>query len=112
MGVDNVTVLPSNATIGRNSVNVRTLHTFNSGLFILSLDHVPTGITLWPAFWSYGPDWPNSGEIDILESICGNDSYRDFNQITLHTGKGCAMSEDNSKYYTGHGLDRVCDSSK
>lgn len=32
---------------------------------------VPPGAGLWPAFWMLGisNDWPNSGEIDVMESI-------------------------------------------
>ena len=30
--------------------------TYNSGLFIASLDHIPTGCGTWPAMWMYGED--------------------------------------------------------
>lgn len=26
------------------------------------------GYGMWPAFWSYGADWPTNGEIDVIES--------------------------------------------
>lgn len=29
---------------------------------------LPSGYGMWPAFWSYGPEWPKNGEIDILEA--------------------------------------------
>jgi beta-glucanase (GH16 family) len=29
---------------------------------------LPAGYGMWPAFWSYGDDWPTNGEIDILEA--------------------------------------------
>jgi beta-glucanase (GH16 family) len=29
---------------------------------------LPTGYGMWPAFWSYGANWPTNGEIDILEA--------------------------------------------
>ncbi|KAK1776189.1 hypothetical protein QBC45DRAFT_226518 [Copromyces sp. CBS 386.78] len=36
---------------------------------------------LWPAFWTFGPSWPSSGEIDILEGV----NTQSTNSITLHT---------------------------
>jgi beta-glucanase (GH16 family) len=76
------------------------LSTFDSGLFILSVDHIPAGppaAGLWPAFWTYGPDWPNQGEIDILESI----TYYDHNDISLHTNEGCSFSVNDSIFFNG-----------
>ncbi|GAA4450684.1 hypothetical protein GCM10023189_11670 [Nibrella saemangeumensis] len=29
---------------------------------------LPSGFGMWPAFWSYGDNWPTNGEIDILEA--------------------------------------------
>jgi beta-glucanase (GH16 family) len=29
---------------------------------------LPSGIGMWPAFWSYGADWPTQGEIDVIEA--------------------------------------------
>ncbi|ADB36214.1 glycoside hydrolase family 16 protein [Spirosoma linguale] len=29
---------------------------------------LPSGYGMWPAFWSYGDNWPTNGEIDILEA--------------------------------------------
>ncbi|KAK3994990.1 concanavalin A-like lectin/glucanase domain-containing protein [Cladorrhinum sp. PSN332] len=43
---------------------------------------------IWPAYWMFGPNWPNSGEIDILEGVNSQRS----NSITLHTAEGCTMS--------------------
>uniref|UniRef100_A0A914DK48 GH16 domain-containing protein n=1 Tax=Acrobeloides nanus TaxID=290746 RepID=A0A914DK48_9BILA len=97
IGLDNVTVLPWNNTHGRNSVTLKSLHTLNSGLVILNVDHVPTGPGIWPAFWTSSQSWPDSGEIDIVESIW---SY-DHNQMTLHASQGCAMPVNDSKYFTG-----------
>jgi beta-glucanase (GH16 family) len=36
---------------------------------------LPDGYGMWPAFWSYGANWPMNGEIDILEAK-GNLPYQ------------------------------------
>lgn len=46
----------------------------------------------WPSFWSFGPNWPASGEIDIIEGV--NSATTDT--ITLHTSPGCTVSNSNS----------------
>lgn len=50
----------------------------------------------WPAVWEVGANWPNQGEIDILEGA--NDVSP--NQATLHTGAGCSMP--NNRAMTGY----------
>ncbi|KAG6828594.1 hypothetical protein H0H92_007335 [Tricholoma furcatifolium] len=58
---------------GRNSVR------------LMSNKQYSTSATMtWPALWTVGADWPNEGEIDILEGV--NDEGP--NQATLHTGSG------------------------
>jgi LysM repeat protein len=54
---------------------------------------MPVGCGTWPAFWMFGPDWPNGGEIDIIEGV--NDQSTD--SITLHTSPGCVVSNANSQ---------------
>lgn len=41
-----------------------------------------------PAYWMFGPNWPTSGEVDILEGV----STQTTNEITLHTSVGCNIS--------------------
>ena len=55
-----------NTTTGnRKSVRISTQKTYTGGLFVIDLEHLPTGVGTWPAFWTFGPNWPNSGEIDV-----------------------------------------------
>jgi hypothetical protein len=44
------------------------------------------------AFWTNGPNWPNGGEIDILEGV--NDYTN--NQATVHTSAGCTLASSNA----------------
>jgi hypothetical protein len=57
-------------------------------LFVLHLYHMPQGCGTWPAWWFCGPNWPNEGEIDVIEGV--NQMTND--QTTLHTSDGCSMS--------------------
>ena len=85
----------------RNSVRVHSKKHYSGGLFILDVEHIPTGCSSWPAFWFCGPDWPIGGEvrsfnrswrrahfvasqIDVMESV----HLGSRNQMTLHTDDG------------------------
>ena len=83
---------------GRPSVRIETKARYNSGLFIYDIDHMPTGPGSWPAFWAYGGNWPNNGEIDILEGVNENT----FNYMALHTRQGCSMSQNDNTLFSGH----------
>lgn len=49
---------------------------------------MPGGLCgVWPAFWLVGPDWPQGGEIDIIEGA----NAMGENQMTLHTSAGCRI---------------------
>jgi len=65
---------------------------------ILDAVHVPHGAGTWPAFWLSGADgnWPNSGEIDIIEGV--GDSVQ--NTVSYHTSAG-KCTYDTSKAQTG-----------
>lgn len=53
----------------RPSIRVHSKKTYDNGLFIADIAHMPTGCGVWPAFWllGSGAEWPINGEIDILE---------------------------------------------
>uniref|UniRef100_A0A914DY21 GH16 domain-containing protein n=1 Tax=Acrobeloides nanus TaxID=290746 RepID=A0A914DY21_9BILA len=98
MSVDNKSVIPEKQhPPGRHTLRIQSTYRYNSGLFILSLDHMPTGRGTWPAFWTYGLYWPQNGEIDILEGIYALDA----NQIHIHTRDSCLQYRNTSSYMTG-----------
>jgi len=93
LGVDYTTPITV-AARGRGSVRIESTKTYNKGLFILDLKHMPGGICgTWPAFWSLGSGtWPQGGEIDIIEGVNLNTQ----NKMVLHTNTQCKVSP----YYT------------
>ncbi|KAJ3933210.1 MAG: 2 beta-glucan [Lentinula lateritia] len=64
---DDTTVL-SASDPGRKSVRLESVLTFGSpSAMVLDIAHMPEGCGTWPALWTYGPNWPSTGEIDIME---------------------------------------------
>ena len=82
---------------GRPAVRITSKKMYQSGLIILDVEHMPAGICgNWPSFWTTGPNWPSSGEIDIIEGV--NDQT--CNMMTLHTGEDCSLVSD-KKLFSG-----------
>ncbi|CEG68432.1 hypothetical protein CU097_005279 [Rhizopus azygosporus] len=101
MRADNTTVSAN----GRRSVRITSNDAYsNSALVLLDLEHMPVGCGTWPAFWMVGPNWPNSGEIDIIENV----NKATLNQVTLHTKQGCSFAGV-SRTQTGKTLTDNCD---
>jgi hypothetical protein len=91
MGVDYTT----KDTAGRASVRLESKKSFNHGLMIADIRHMPSSeCGSWPAMWllSSSDKWPMDGEIDILEGV--NDYTS--NSVTLHTSKGCMVDNSTS----------------
>ncbi|KAL1688335.1 concanavalin A-like lectin/glucanase domain-containing protein, partial [Schizophyllum commune] len=93
MAVDDQTQL----SVGdkRDSVRISSKKSYTQGLFIADIWAMPHGCSVWPAWWTVGPNWPNGGEIDVLEGV--HDQH--VNQYTLHTSQGCSI--DTSVDVTG-----------
>ncbi|RPD73260.1 glycoside hydrolase family 16 protein, partial [Lentinus tigrinus ALCF2SS1-7] len=75
----------------RKSIRITTDDSFDRGLFVADIYSMPHGCSVWPAYWSLGAgaDWPNGGEIDIIEGV--NEQLQ--NQITLHSGADCTLDK-------------------
>ena len=102
LGVDTTT---NPASGNRGAVRLESKKSYNHGLFVADIIHMPGGTCAsWPAFWLLGTEtWPNGGEVDILEGV----NTQNGNIATLHTGPGCAMSNDTSAG-TGQWLHTDC----
>jgi hypothetical protein len=78
------------------SLILRTCLAQSAGIFLplqCFKGHTEENNSVWPAFWLFGPNWPNSGEIDIIEGV--NQASTD--QITLHTAAGCTINTAGSQ---------------
>lgn len=90
IGVDSTHTYNPNGP-GRPSVRINSTKTYTHGLFIADISHMPGGVCgTWPAFWTVGDDFPNHGEIDILEGT--NLNTTDLS--SLHTGGTCSIAGD------------------
>ncbi|TQS32179.1 hypothetical protein Golomagni_07512, partial [Golovinomyces magnicellulatus] len=91
---------------GRPSIRLESKEAYNHGLFIADFLHMPPSqCGLWPAFWSYGPNWPYGGEVDIIEGA--NNVHR--NLISAHTAPGCEVSNTLARYASGSVQTSNCD---
>ncbi|KAH8105325.1 laminarinase [Cristinia sonorae] len=88
---------------GRNSVRLQSNKQFTNHVAVFNVRHMPQGCGTWPAIWEVGDNWPNNGEIDIVEGV--NDVSP--NQATLHTNAGCTMP--GSRTMTGTATGNNCD---
>ena len=82
---------------GRQAVRIHSNKIWTGGLVLMDAVHMPTGCGTWPAWWMNGPNWPNGGEIDILEGV---NAFSE-NQVSLHTGDGCTMPNTLNQGQTG-----------
>lgn len=104
--VDNTTTLPYNEK--RNSVKLFSKNWYQPGVvLVMDIAHLPVGCSVWPAFWTQGTNWPNNGEIDILETI--NDQT--YSQFSLHTNSSsgsCTATTNSTLGMTGSFAQTTC----
>jgi len=95
----------------RKTTRAVSKQTFNKGLFISQITHMPETFGSWPSFWIVGAqDWPASGEIDVLEGV-GSFTH---NAASVHTNAGCSMpasilSQTTSKFMLDSPQQTNCD---
>ncbi|KAK5059719.1 hypothetical protein LTR84_009602 [Exophiala bonariae] len=87
MGVDDTNVATGR---GRNSIRIESKKTYNHGLFILDLAHMPGGqCGTWPAYWLKGPQAPAYSELDIIEGI----NLDSTSLMSVKTNQACSISQ-------------------
>lgn len=82
--------------------------TFTSGLFILDIEHIPTGPGVWPSIWlngnitgkdyASGQKWACKGELDIIEGITDIKGKSTHNLTTIHTNQENVIDKDTGIY--------------
>ncbi|WVO18314.1 hypothetical protein L204_106029 [Cryptococcus depauperatus] len=93
--VDNTTSVPYLEK--RYSPKLYSRSRYNIGtVWVMDAVHLPYGCSVWPAYWTQGPDWPEHGEIDIIEGV----NAQKVNMVALHTANGsrCAISETGNSF--------------
>lgn len=89
LGVDHEKKI-STSDKGRDSVRIGSKKYYDHSLVIADIAHMPgSACGSWPAFWSVGKNWPNDGEIDIIEGV----NLNDYNKIVMHTAGTCSITE-------------------
>ncbi|KZV99657.1 hypothetical protein EXIGLDRAFT_640388 [Exidia glandulosa HHB12029] len=100
MRVDNFTNVPSNYK--RNSIRITSTHYYDTGsLWVFDIKHLPYGCSVWPSIWTHGDNWPNGGEIDIIEGI----NLNARNQVAVHTLGGCTHQNGTNELGWAGGAD-------
>jgi hypothetical protein len=104
MGAEYSTI-PAAGERGRKAIRLESRYTTSGNvLVVLDMAHMPSssghlaaGCGVWPAFWSFGPDWPSNGEIDIVEYV----NNQNIDATTLHTGSDCDQTQEDTSTFTG-----------
>lgn len=79
---------------GRDSVRLHSRSTFDRGLFVMEVEHIPAGCGTWPAWWLTNDPWPTHGELAIIEQIHGVGQ----NNFVGHTAEACDVPAPSSSF--------------
>ncbi|KAK7435774.1 hypothetical protein VKT23_011621 [Stygiomarasmius scandens] len=93
--VDNTTNGQNDPTFGRDTVYLMSNDLMTIGsLLVFDAIHIPVGCSVWPALFTQGQQWPQQGEIDIVENV----NLATKNQYSLHSGatSGTCMAAQTS----------------
>ncbi|KAL5906663.1 hypothetical protein ACKVV1_011065 [Pyricularia oryzae] len=90
IGVDSKDRVSTNGGIGRKAVRLESKQTFDTGLLVADIQHMPdSACGTWPAFWTFNFEEDPYSEIDILE---GNGTpTQNANTVSLHTCGSCSF---------------------
>ncbi|KAH8883551.1 hypothetical protein GQ53DRAFT_786731 [Thozetella sp. PMI_491] len=97
VGVDFTTTLSVNASKGRNSVRLESKESFNHGLLIADIAHMPGDqCGVWSSLWTFNFEEEPYGEIDIIEGT----NHQTTNSVSLHTCGKCSFSSNTTRMRT------------
>ncbi|KIJ62663.1 glycoside hydrolase family 16 protein [Hydnomerulius pinastri MD-312] len=88
---------------GRKSVRIVSNKQYTTFTAVFDMRHMPEGCGTWPAVWTVGANWPNEGEIDIVEGV----NSMMPNIASVHTGSHCQMPST-SRNMTGDASGTNC----
>ncbi|GAA5884531.1 hypothetical protein JCM16303_000014 [Sporobolomyces ruberrimus] len=96
-GKAHIRVSPEGNGPTRDAVKLVSKQRYSEGLYVWDVERMPQVCGAWPAIWSTGENWPQGGEIDIVEYV----SHQTTNAFSVHTGEGCWAG---SSGYTGRAM--------
>lgn len=112
-------ILNNSTNFMRNSIKMESQKPYNGGLFILDIDHMPSGLSVWPIFSLNGKNWPCDGEIRIGQTFNSIDWNSSQNFTSLHTEQICIQDTipgitnegvcGSGIQYSGNRICRPCD---